>query len=58
MSSLASKFQDFKLKGLQIDVIKRLKNRHSKFKNLTFCASEHIMTKFKSQALHIIRINY
>ena len=32
-----------------------LKNRHSNFKDLTFCASEYIMTKFKSQALHIIK---
>ena len=30
----------------------------SKFKVLTFEASENIMTKFKSQGLYIIRIKY
>ena len=42
-------FADFKLRGLQFHFIKQLKNDHSNFKALT---------KFKSQALHIIRIKY
>ena len=35
-SSLASKCQDFKLRGLQFHFIKPLKNRHSNFKDLQF----------------------
>jgi hypothetical protein len=52
--------QYFKLRGLQLHCIKQLKNDHSNFKDLLFWsqASEDIMTKFKSQALHIIRNKY
>ena len=47
ISSLASKRQDFILKGLQFHIIK-----------CHFEVSEDIMTKLKSQALYIIRIKY
>ena len=36
ISSLASKCQDFKLRGLQFHFIKQLKNYHSNFKDLLF----------------------
>jgi hypothetical protein len=36
ISLLASKWQDFKLRGLQFHFIKQLKNGHSNFKNLLF----------------------
>ena len=36
ISSLASKCQDFKFRGLQFHIIKWLKNRHSNFKDLQF----------------------
>ena len=36
ISLLASKWQDFKLRGLQFHFIKQLKNGHSKFKDLLF----------------------
>ena len=36
ISSLASKCQDFKLRGLQFHFIKQLKNEHSNFKALPF----------------------
>jgi hypothetical protein len=35
-SSMASKFQDFKLRVLQFHFIKQLKNGHPNFKNLPF----------------------
>ena len=58
ISSLASKCQDFKpadfkLRFLQFHFIKQLKNGHSNFEDF-----EDITTKFKSQALHVIRIKY
>jgi hypothetical protein len=34
--SKASKYQDFKLRGLQFHFIKRLKNGHPKFRDLAF----------------------
>ena len=58
ISLLASKWQDFKHKGLQFHIIKQLKNGHSNFKTWYFEAREDIITKFKSQALDIIRIKY
>ena len=36
ISLLASKWQDFKLRGLQFHYIKQLKNGHSNFKDLLF----------------------
>ena len=36
ISLLASKCQDFKLRGLQFHFIKQLKNDHSNFKDLLF----------------------
>ena len=36
LSSLASKSQDFKLRGLKFHLIKWLKNGHPKFKDLPF----------------------
>jgi hypothetical protein len=38
--------------------MKWLKNRHPTLKSRHFKASENVMTKFKSQSLHIIRIKY
>jgi hypothetical protein len=58
ISLLASKCQDFKLRGLSFHFIKQLINGHSNFKDCYFEASEDIITKFKSQALHITRIKY
>ena len=53
ISLLASKCQDFKLRGLQFHFSKQLKNGHSNFE-----ASEDIKTKFKPQALHIMKFKY
>jgi hypothetical protein len=36
ISLLASKWQDFKLRGFQFHFIKQLKNGHSNFKDLPF----------------------
>ena len=58
ISCLPSKCQDFRLRSLQFHFIKRLKNSHQKLKTCYFEASEDIITKFKWQALHIIRIKY
>ena len=55
ISSLATKCQHFKLRGLQFHYIKWLKKGNFNFKVL---ASEDIITKFKSQGLYIIRIKY
>ena len=58
ISSLASKCQHFKLRGLQFHLVKWLKIGHFNFKVLAFEASEDIATKFKSQGLYIIKIKY
>ena len=52
ISSLASKYQDFKLKRVSIPF-------HTTTKKLAIeLESEDIMTEFKSQTLHVIRIKY
>ena len=56
ISSLASQGQDFKLGGLQFHFIKWLKTGIPTLRTCHFKASEDIMTKFKSQALHTTRI--
>ena len=58
ISLLASKCQDFKLRGLQFHFIKRWKIIIPTLKTCCFEASEDIITKFKSQALHILKIKY
>ena len=58
ISSLASKCQHFKLRGLQFYYIKWLKKGIPTLKSWHFEASEDIITKFKSQDLYIIRIKY
>ena len=56
ISSLASKCQYFKLKGFQFHIIKWLKTGIPNSKACHFEACEVIMTKFKPQAVHIIKI--
>ena len=58
ISLLASKCQDFKLRGVQFHFIKQLKNGHSNFKDLLFWSKWRYHIKFKSQALRIKRIKY
>ena len=50
-SSLATKCQHFKLRGLQVHYIKWQKKGHLE-------ASEDIISKFKSQGLYTIKIKY
>ena len=49
ISSLATKCQHFKLRGVQFHYIKGLKKGISTLKSWHFEASEDIITKFKSQ---------
>ena len=56
--SLASKCQDFKLEMPFFQTLYVMKLKTSKFKVLTFCCSEIIITKFKSQFLYTIKIKY
>ena len=58
LSSLATKCQHFKLRGLQLHYIKWLKKEHFNFKVLAFEASEDIITKLKSRGLYTIKIKY
>jgi hypothetical protein len=58
ISSLASKCQDFKHRGLQFQFIKQLKTGISTLRTCHFEAHEDIVTKFTSQALHVIKIKY
>ena len=65
-STLATKCQHFKLRGLLFHYIKGLKKGHFifKFNKKKYISSPDefhcldIMIKFKSQALHIIKIKY
>ena len=58
LSSLATKCQHFKLRGLQFHYIKWLKKGILTLKSWHFAASEDIITKFKSQGLYTIKIKY
>ena len=58
ISSLATKCQHFKIRGLQFHYMKWLKKGHLNLKSWHFEASEDIITKFKSQGLYTIKIKY
>ena len=58
ISAMASKCQHFKHGGLQFYYIKWLKTGISTLKCWHFEAREDVMTKFRSQGLHIKRIKY
>ena len=56
ISSLVTKCQHLKLRGLQFHYIKWLKKGISTLKSWHFEASEDVITKFKSQGLYTIKI--
>ena len=58
ISLLASKLQDIKLRGLLFHLIKWLKTDILTLRTCHFEASEKVTTKFKLQAVHIIRFKY
>ena len=58
ISSLDSKWQGLKFGMPVFQLFYEMKLKTSKFKLGIFKASENIMTKFKSQALYVIRIKY
>ena len=58
ISSLVSKWQDFKFWLPVFQPFYEMKLKTTKFKVFRFEASEDIMTKFESQYLYIIKIKY